>query len=957
MTIKKCLRVVIAICIFCGPSIAKATSGGIFRQWGQESLTELKTDYRLSSNLFAKTITDRNPAYAWGHGVMLSALTAACKLNSSYLAETKSFADALQTRYWCTLNGTSGYNASYGGCGDRYYDDNAWIALGLIELYMICGETKYLDRAKATVVFCMSGENGPENDPPGGIRWHESNTGGSSVCAGAPTSLANLMLYQITGIESYKTDGQRIYDWLRTCGLHQYASGIYHEVNQGPLGYQTAVVLQTAVRLYQVTGDTTYLTEAQRLAAAMEHQFINKDTHVLNQTGKWGGHDMTNAYVDLYEADHNRHWLDIAAGYIRYLHDNGKDTVTGRYPTSWNDTTRVPSADLLDNASVARAYWKMASAVGGAAPVYTQIKNRSSGQCLRLYNSGTADNTGMVLYDEQPTYTSEMLTLVDLGNGYYNIRSWSSDKALQPYNSQTANNTSVVIFTANAGLHAQQWALIDVGNGYFNIQNRLSGKSLQPYNSNTANNTTIITYTTNLSQSSQQWQFVGFTPPSSITPYVSADGQPWVQTDRAVGGYGETILLKGQASGTGTYSWTGPNGFTASGSEVAIDIESPRQSGLYILTFVNAAGVESHTSFNISVSAAVTLYQNCDYTGWQAKLGIGAYTAADLVALGGVNNDASSLKILPGYTVTFYDYDNFQGSTLVKTADDACFVDDGWNDRVTSLIIEGELSPQAHWMFNEKIGLTVSDASGNNRSGQMTNMDQTAWTVGKQCGGLLFDGVDDYVEVPGYKGIRGPAGRTCCAWIKTTTANTELLSWGSAQNAGKWLLLLDAGGRLRVAVNGGNIVGTTVLNDNRWHHIAVVLDNDGTADISESAFYVDGILENISSSTGFPVNSGIDQNVQVGFSLVQGAYRYYTGQMDEVLIYNKALSAGHIRRLYLADALTSDVESDGQVDLADLSVLTDDWLGSGTGLADLTCDGIVNSDDFMVLAEEWLRSI
>ncbi len=307
--------------------------------------------------------------------------------------------------------------------------------------------------------------------------------------------------------------------------------------------------------------------------------------------------------------------------------------------------------------------------------------------------------------------------------------------------------------------------------------------------------------------------------------------------------------------------------------------------------------------------------------------------------------------------MTFYDYDNFQGSTLVKTADDACFVDDGWNDRVTSLIIEGELSPQAHWMFNEKIGLTVSDASGNNRSGQMTNMDQTAWTVGKQCGGLLFDGVDDYVEVPGYKGIRGPAGRTCCAWIKTTTANTELLSWGSAQNAGKWLLLLDAGGRLRVAVNGGNIVGTTVLNDNRWHHIAVVLDNDGTADISESAFYVDGILENISSSTGFPVNSGIDQNVQVGFSLVQGAYRYYTGQMDEVLIYNKALSAGHIRRLYLADALTSDVESDGQVDLADLSVLTDDWLGSGTGLADLTCDGIVNSDDFMVLAEEWLRSI
>jgi hypothetical protein len=86
-------------------------------------------------------------------------------------------------------------------------------------------------------------------------------------------------------------------------------------------------------------------------------------------------------------------------------------------------------------------------------------------------------------------------------------------------------------------------------------------------------------------------------------------------------------------------------------------------------------------------------------------------------------------------------------------------------------------------------------------------------------------------------------------------------------------------------------------------------------------------------------------------------YDFFKGLMVEVLIYNKALSTGQIRRLYLADALTSDVESDGQVDLADFASLTDDWLRSGTGAADLTCDGIVNSDDFMVLAEEWLRSI
>jgi len=52
------------------------------------------------------------------------------------------------------------------------------------------------------------------------------------------------------------------------------------------------------------------------------------------------------------------------------------------------------------------------------------------------------------------------------------------------------------------------------------------------------------------------------------------------------------------------------------------------------------------------------------------------------------NEDISSVRIASGYTVTFYIDDNFQGSTLTKTADDSCFVDDGWNDQITSMRIQ-----------------------------------------------------------------------------------------------------------------------------------------------------------------------------------------------------------------------------------------------------------------------------
>jgi len=47
-------------------------------------------------------------------------------------------------------------------------------------------------------------------------------------------------------------------------------------------------------------------------------------------------------------------------------------------------------------------------------------------------------------------------------------------------------------------------------------------------------------------------------------------------------------------------------------------------------------------------------------------------------------------------------------------------------------------------------------------------------------GSLAFDGIDDYVQINGHKGIGGAASRTCMAWIKTLGAGRKkaILSWG-----------------------------------------------------------------------------------------------------------------------------------------------------------------------------------
>lgn len=86
--------------------------------------------------------------------------------------------------------------------------------------------------------------------------------------------------------------------------------------------------------------------------------------------------------------------------------------------------------------------------------------------------------------------------------------------------------------------------------------------------------------------------------------------------------------------------------------------------------------------------SSVALRQHCDYTGWTASFPIGSYNLAAIQARGGINDDASSVRVPAGLRVTFYEHDNFAGATLVKTADDNCFVNDGWNDRISSLRVE-----------------------------------------------------------------------------------------------------------------------------------------------------------------------------------------------------------------------------------------------------------------------------
>ena len=116
-----------------------------------------------------------------------------------------------------------------------------------------------------------------------------------------------------------------------------------------------------------------------------------------------------------------------------------------------------------------------------------------------------------------------------------------------------------------------------------------------------------------------------------------------------------------------------------------------------------------------------------------------------------------------------------------------------------------------------------------------------------------------------------------------------------------------ATGALRLMDVNAWITGSTDLRDGQWHHVAVVLENDGSADVSEVVLYVDGVVEVISEVTAGPVDTGNasgeyeDNDVHIGMFYRESLRAPFEGLIDEVRIWDRALSGAEVAELAAVD--------------------------------------------------------
>jgi GH18 family chitinase len=123
-----------------------------------------------------------------------------------------------------------------------------------------------------------------------------------------------------------------------------------------------------------------------------------------------------------------------------------------------------------------------------------------------------------------------------------------------------------------------------------------------------------------------------------------------------------------------------------------------------------------------SSTDVITVYKDCNYTGFSGGLTIGDYNLARLNSLGILNDDISSLKITQGFQAILYQDDNFTGASTVINSDNSC-LNTTWNDKVTSvrIIANGTttLGNQTFYLQNRNSGLNMdvwnaSSANGAN---------------------------------------------------------------------------------------------------------------------------------------------------------------------------------------------------------------------------------------------------
>jgi len=277
---------------------------------------------------------------------------------------------------------------------------------------------------------------------------------------------------------------------------------------------------------------------------------------------------------------------------------------------------------------------------------------------------------------------------------------------------------------------------------------------------------------------------------------------------------------------------------------------------------------QSNILVNGSNPFGAEIYQHKDFAGW-----VGTITG-DIPDLGAMRNEASSARAYMGCTLMLYDHNSYVGKAYPVIGDDRHFI--GLHDEASSAKL-----------VNCPIQTgSVLDMSGNNNHGAIygingTNNNEYSISHGS------------FIDIPGNNGLN-PSYLTLNTWVNSASDGILI---GRTSNGSDHQYNLSIEHRkpiIYIKKNGGwySVTTNEIIPSNEWSLIT------GTWDGNSLNIYINGVLK------------GINQNIPAGeldkfnsgsTSIGMWWYKYpvyFTGEIDDVRIYNRSLSALEIRKIY-----------------------------------------------------------
>ena len=200
---------------------------------------------------------------------------------------------------------------------------------------------------------------------------------------------------------------------------------------------------------------------------------------------------------------------------------------------------------------------------------------------------------------------------------------------------------------------------------------------------------------------------------------------------------------------------------------------------------------------------------------------------------------------------------------------------------------------------NQTAGLR--DTSGNNNHGTASNANATgmAFVPGRVNSAVTFDGVDDHVGV-GIGTRYFPLPRfTICSWVRTPGLASGISMNGIFSLTNGLVHTLGGSGEFGMRIDDGTTLhwftaAPDNLHNNQWHHLCSTFDG------AHLHMFINGVNRRTVSVAWQGTTRWPTSGVHIGVDSNHHTIWRFNGLIDEVRIYNRALSAAEVRAIFNA---------------------------------------------------------